>query len=208
MRYAWELALPRRLFRRPPVLSTCWLAKRELITSAGGFSAVSRTIVPESYFARVSAVHDGYSFMQSNDQMGVVSNKSLSDQQQTTIRTRYPQVHRRIELVFALTLSELLGILLPFVFVLAAWPTNLSRVLLLLNVMTVFLLTVAYVTVATLTYRAWLVRSLVSLPVAVLFDAVLLNYSMIRYEFFTVEWKGRNVCIPVMRVIDHLPPVE
>src|SRR6185312_7101939 len=115
MRYAWELSLPRRLLRRPPVLSTCWLIKRDVITSAGGFAAVSRSVVPESYFARVSAVQDGYSFMQSNRRIGVTSQKSLSEQRLTAIRTEYPRLHRRIELVMLLSLAEIGGILLPFI---------------------------------------------------------------------------------------------
>ena len=207
-RYAWELSLPRRLFRRPPVLSTCWLAKRDLLASAGGFGAVSRSIVPESYFARVSAVHDGYSFIQSSERVGIASIKSLEDQQATAIRTRYPQVHRRIEFVLFLGAAEVLCILWPFallalsIFHGYAWP------LLLTSGATVVILTLAYAAVVSLTYRAWLVRSLFLLPIATFIDIVILHYSMVRYEFFSVEWKGRNVCIPVMRVVDHLPPLD
>ena len=36
-------------------------------------------------------------------------------------------------------------------------------------------------------------------------DIVMLHISMLRYEFGTVNWKGRNVCIPVMRVEPSLP---
>ncbi len=207
MRYAWELALPRRLFHRPAVLSTCWIAKRELLASAGGFGAVSRSVVPESYFARVSAVHDGYSFMQGNDKMNITSNKTSDEQLATAVRTRYPQVHRRIEMVFALTLAELFGIIMPFGLLVAAKPANLSSYLAILGGATVIILTCAYALVVTLAYRLWLVRSLVLLPFACIADIALLNYSMIRYEFFTVEWKGRNVCIPVMRVVAQLPPM-
>src|SRR5581483_6031569 len=113
MRYAWELALPRGMFRRPPVLSTCWIIRRDVLEMSGGFSAVSRSIVPESYFARMSAIHDGYSFMQSNEGIGVTSTKLLHDQLQTVIRTRYPQVHRRPELVALLSLVEGGGVMLP-----------------------------------------------------------------------------------------------
>ncbi|MGH7239331.1 MAG: glycosyltransferase family 2 protein, partial [Candidatus Saccharimonadales bacterium] len=43
MRYGWELALPRRLLNRPPVLSTCWLISRRALIDAGGFKAVARS---------------------------------------------------------------------------------------------------------------------------------------------------------------------
>ena len=207
-RYAWELSLPRRLFRRPPVLSTCWVAKRDLIASAGGFGAVSRSIVPESYFARVSAVHDGYSFMQSNERVGIASLKSLEEQQATAIRTRYPQVHRRIEFVLFLSVAETLCILWPFTLLALAVLHGYSWPLLITSGATVVILTLAYIAVVALTYRAWLARSFVLLPLATFVDIVILNYSMVRYEFFSVEWKGRNVCIPVMHVVDHLPPID
>lgn len=207
MRYAWELALPRRLFRRPPVLSTCWIAKRDLLTSAGGFGAVSRSVVPESYFARVSAVHDGYSFMRSSERIGVASSKSLDEQQATAVRTRYPQVHRRIELVCLLTVAESVGLIWPFMLLALALAHGYQPSFVIISALTVAILIATYAILVTLTYRVWLVRSLVLLPMVAYIDIVLLNYSMIRYEFFDVEWKGRNVCIPVMRVVDHLPPL-
>jgi hypothetical protein len=69
-------------------------------------------------------------------------------------------------------------------------------------------LNVFYAHVVRLTYRRFLLRGLWLEPFAVLYDIGLLNYSMLRYEFGEVLWKGRNVCIPVMRVIPHLPPVD
>ena len=76
------------------------------------------------------------------------------------------------------------------------------------SVIAVALLTITYIAVVALTYRAWLARALIQLPLAVAIDVFLLNYSMIRYEFFSVIWKDRNVCIPVMRVTDRLPEPE
>lgn len=204
MRYAWELALPRRLFRRPPVLSTCWLVRRDLIRSAGGFAAVSRSIVPESYFARVSTVHDGYTFMRSNRRIGVISDKPFSEQRATAVRTRYPQVHRRIELVLVLTMLELVCVVAPYPIFVVDMLTHGSRLLLGVSGAAIIVLTGMYAVTVALTYRAVLTRSLVLLPIAALFDALLLNYSMVAYEFFTVSWKGRNVCIPVMRVVGQL----
>lgn len=205
MRYAWELALPRRLFRRPPVLSTCWLIKRDVVASAGGFAAVSRSIVPESYFARVSAVHDGYSFMQSSERLGIASNKSLEEQRSTTIRVEYPRVHRRIEYAMLLSAAELIGIITPYCFLvlglLGLVPTPFAWI----SAASIVMLTIMYSSIVALTYRLWLTRSLLLLPIAALVDVVLLNFSMLRYEFFSVIWKDRNVCIPVMRVVDHLP---
>jgi hypothetical protein len=205
MRYAWEIALPRKLFRRPSVLSTCWIAKREVLLSAGGFSAVSRSVVPESYFARVCVRHDGYGFRYSSGAIGLTSHKALSDQRDTATRTKYPQLHRRIELVALLTAGELFGMVMPFLFLIVGLLLPSLTVVISLSATTCVLLLAWYMVVCVMTYRQPDLRSLLSLPFAVLLDVALLNYSMLKYEFSVVLWKDRNVCIPVMRVERSLP---
>lgn len=205
MRYAWEIALPRKLFKRPPVLSTCWIIQRSLLESAGGFRAVTRSIMPESYFARVAVVHDGYSFMQSDNAIGITCSKDVSDQHDTATRTKYPQLHRRPELVFLLTMGELLSLILPLAFVIASIAVPGLRLFAALSALTTVLLVGWYCSVVSLVYRRFVLRSLLALPFAVVHDVAVLNYSMLKYEFSAVLWKGRNVCIPVMRVEPHLP---
>ncbi|HVX57517.1 MAG TPA: glycosyltransferase family 2 protein, partial [Candidatus Saccharimonadales bacterium] len=83
-RYAWELSLPRRLFKRPPVLSTCWLITAEELRHAGGFAATMNSVSVESFFAKHAIGHDdGYAFLQSNANIGLVSAKSLAEQRAT-----------------------------------------------------------------------------------------------------------------------------
>lgn len=205
LRYAWELSLPRRQFRRPPVLSTCWIARREMLLAAGGFAAVSRSIVPESYFARTSMVHDGYSFMQGDGVLGITSAKVFGEQLATAVRTRYPQVHRRVELVMAMTIAELMGIVMPYAILVWGLLGNVSLQLLSVSVVTIALLTATYLLVTYMTYRRWLLRALWFPPFAIAMDVALMNYSMVQYEFFQVLWKDRNVCLPVMRAVEHLP---
>jgi hypothetical protein len=208
MRYAWEVALPRKLFRRPPVLSTCWIAKREFLLSTGGLSAVSRSIVPESYFARQAVRHDGYSFRYTNSAIGLTSHKAITDQRDTATRTKYPQLHRRPELVLLLTIGELFGLVMPFLFLITAFMYPELRLLLVLSGLTCSILVTWYLTVCAMTYRQPDIRSAVSLPFAALLDTALLNYSMLKYEFSVVLWKERNVCIPVMRVEPRLPKID
>jgi hypothetical protein len=204
-RYAWELSLPRKMFNRPPVLSTCWIISKKLLSSAGGFSAVSRSIVPESYFARVSSVHDGYSFMQSNESIGLRSYKVAPEQWATAIRTRYPQLHRRPELVFLMTVAELVGFVLPFGFLVAYAIADVTSPGFFLALASCILILYFYGRVVSLTYRTFLFRGFLLAPFAALVDMAVLNSSMIKYEFSEVVWKGRNVCIPVMRVEPRLP---
>lgn len=198
-RYAWELTPPRRLFQRPPVLSTAWLISRPALEAAGGFPATMNSVGAESYFARHTAHHgDGYSFLQSSPQIGLTSAKSLAAQRATAVRVRYPQLHRRPEVVAAVSLLELAVLLLPFAVIIIG-IINSWWLLAGLAAVAVMVQLSIYARIVALTYRRFLWRGLWTLPLAVLYDIALLNYSMWQYEFREVIWKGRNVCLPVLR---------
>jgi len=199
-RYFWELALPRKFLNRPPFLSTAWLVKKELLAKNGGFKSVMKSLSPESYFAKKSAkINDGYSFIRSSTYFGLLSQKSYVEQASTALRTRYPQMHRRPELVFIQSLIELTIIGLPILFLIVAIKNNqiLLLLLALFNILNLLSLFVDYVT---LTYNKFIFISLFLMPLALIVDIFLLNYSMYKYEFSEVIWKGRNVCLPVMRI--------
>ncbi len=205
MRYMWELAPPRRMFNRPPVLSTCWLITRVELDHAGGFAAVARSVTPEAYFAKHAILGDGYSFMHADARSGLISVKDPDEQRNTAIRTRYPQMHRRPELVMLLSLFELGFIVAPFVLVLVGatgifgW---LAEVVLLGSVLAFM---VSYRAVCGIAFAQRKDAPTLLFPIAVAADIVILNYSMWAYEFSEVIWKGRNVSVPVMRAYPRLP---
>lgn len=204
-RYAWELVLPRRWLDRPPVLSTCWLITAKTLRDAGSMAAVSRAILPERYFARYAATHnDGYSLVQSGHQLGISSAKSFVDQRSTAVRVRYPSLHRRIELTALVSCAELVALVGPYCWLVLSLAKH-NYQLAVINAATVSLLTYVYYQVVRITYQKPLARSLLLMPFAALYDVCLLNYSMWQYEYSEVIWKGRNICIPVMRVVPHLP---
>lgn len=204
MRYAWELVPPRRLFRRPPVLSSCWIIRKDALLQAGGFGAATRSVVPEAHFARQLAKTDSYSFMRANQALGIASIKPAREQYETAIRMRYPQLHRRPENVLLLGLAYL-WLLLPFVLVPAGFwlPIGIEAQLLSLVAGLLLVFTYLRVVIVTRTGSKWI--AFITLPVGLATDIVLTHVSMWQYEFSTVEWKGRNVCIPAMHVIPHLP---
>ncbi len=211
MRYFWEICLPRRFFKRPPVLSTLWAIRAEALRRDGGFEAVARSVTPEAHFARKAVASDRYSFIRSNLDFGLYSTKPASEQYETTVRTRYPQLHRRLELVAVTTVLELVFLIGPFVGLLLLWALPHQIILGVIWLCTIVALEFTYYKVAVKTKLnnpafAWML-----FPVAVLTDLVMLHVSLYKYEFDTVDWKGRNICIPVMRVEPHLPelpPVE
>lgn len=207
-RYAWELALPRRVLERPPVLSTAWLIRHATLRASGGFKAVVRAATPERYFARFSATHnDGYRFLQSDSQHGLTCLKSFDEQRSTSIRTRYPQLHQSLELTALTSSLELLILVGPFIAYINGLFGKVGLQFAVADIACITLIT-AYAQISNVTYRRFLVRSLWLLPFAAIYDVALLNYSMYRYEFSTVEWKGRNAALPVMQVVERLPKID
>lgn len=205
MRYWWEMVPPRRLFQRPPVLSTCWLVDKQALRKIGGFEAGRRAIVPEAYLAKQFIRQDGYSFLRSGRVLGISSHKQPPEQRATALRTRYPQLHRRPESVCLTAVAEFTFLLLPFVLAVGGFWWEIGTAAQVLAALAAAGLTLAYLllVVATGVSRWWL--ALVSFPIVVLMDLGLLHYSMYKYEFSEVIWKERNICIPAMHVIPHLP---
>lgn len=205
-RYMWELVPPRRLFNRPPVLSSVWAIYRSEAKRIGGFKAVSRTILPERFFARQMLAGDNYSFLRASQGLAMYSAKTYSAQRSTATRVRYPQLRRRPETVLAVTSAMVLLLIAPYILAVYALTQGLME-LLAISALTALFLTISYsiVSIATRT-MSWYIAPFMHLPV-VMTDIALMHYSMYRYEFSEVVWKDRNICVPVMHVIPKLPEV-
>jgi chlorobactene glucosyltransferase len=208
LRYWWELVPPRRLFRRPPVLSTCWVISRKLLEDSGGFQAVARSITPEAHFARAAVARDAYSFVRASQASDIASVKGAADQRATMLRTRYPQLHRRPENVIVLTAVQLFFLVLPFVMTLFGYWLGVGWVAQLIALAAAIVLIATYQKLLLATRTGSWTRGLGGLPLATLYDIGMLHYSMWLYEFSTVDWKGRNICIPAMHVVPHLPKID
>ena len=207
LRYYWELALPRQLTKRPPVLSTMWIADTSLLRTCGGFAGVKRMIIPEAYFSRYFAKTGQYSFVIANNMLDIYSTKQQSEQRNTAVRSRYPQLHKRPEMVLIVFVIELLVVGSPlFILRYAIYShllilTSLAATALLLYALSGTMLVYKITTAGRF---KGLLQALALLPT----DLWLLNYSMYKYEFSTVEWKERNVCLPVMHVTSSLPRLQ
>lgn len=207
MRYWWELALPRRYFDRPPVLSTCWIISRKALDDLGGFTSVKHAIIPESIFARELVRKDLYSFIRADDSIDVQTRKSSGEQRETAIRVRYPQAHRRPEMAFIIMAAELLFLFGPFV----SFAVNLMVHhwwVAGLNFIAASLLIVTHLTITLATNPPSMPAALCNLPFAIILEVVLGIESMVRYEFSKVTWKERNITFPVMHVIPRLPAID
>lgn len=207
LRYWWELTPPRRFFNRPPVLSTCWLIRRKKLQGLGGFEAVQHAIIPEGYFARELVKTDSYSFIRSDNALDVLTEKSLTRQRDTALRMRYPQVRRRPEWVLLVSLVEILLLLGPFIILASAIWVGFGTVQLLALVASILLI-VSHVSIIQVSDPANTLIAAFNFPLVVLTELFVGYASMLKYEFSTVEWKKRNICIPVMHVYPKLPSLK
>lgn len=204
IRYWWELSLPRKVLNRPAVLSTCWMIRADTLDKLGGFASNARSIIPERHFARSLATTGLYSFIRANDTLDVSTRKTFHEQQATAIRVKYPQLSKRPELLIGLVALELLFLLGPFIVLLYGL---LADVLLItvLSGLSVGVLILTHTAIVYITNPPNSVVALWNFPLAVVSEIAVSVSSMIKYEFGEVIWKERNVCIPVMHVVPHLP---
>lgn len=210
MRYWWELALPRRQFDRPPVLSTCWIITNHVLKKFGGFASVSHRIIPESYFARELIKTDGYSFLRSDAFIGLETQKSPEEQLSTATRVLYPELHKRPELAFLMVTIEILLLLSPFYLVLYGITSSVYIITYVASIAVVFLIA-THVRIIAASSPPSIPIALVSYPLAVLIEIYLGLLSMYKYEFSDVIWKGRSLTsAPTMQqqVIPHLPKID
>lgn len=210
LRYWWELAVPRRLFNRPAVLSTCWLIRRKTLKKLGSFDAVSHSILPEGYFARELVKSDQYSFLRADDILDVQTRKTPERQRETAIRMRYPQIRRRPEIALLLTITHVFFMLAPLACFISSFWLGVGWIQ-TIGLISYLMLTATHVSIVQVSNPANVLTAALSYPLAILVELVISYISMFRYEFSEVNWKGRNVCIPVMHAIpkrDFLASLE
>lgn len=197
LRYYWQIALPITA-RRVPVASQAWLIRRATLNKLGGFEAVQQKIVPESYFARILFVHDQYRFIVSNPDLDITTAKRWSSQIESSIRFLYPTCKRQPYVVLLAALAMCGILMLPFA-VLAWMPSDNLHIFVPALIAAVLLwLGYGFVVIRTHPY-SWLLTWLL-FPLSLLQELVLLIASMCTYEFGDVNWKGRNVCYPVLSI--------
>lgn len=197
-RYWWEFVLPRKLLKRPAVLSSTWLIQASKLDEFGGFKGVSRSILPERYFAKFCG--QSYKFLLADrKRIFFTTTKPAKAQTLTATLHRYPQLRRRVEAVAVVSIALLSLVLVPVV--------SLGSML-LVPLLSLVALTVSFAVPAAVHFGfLGLVRALFTLPL-ILREVYLINNSMYKYEFSSIYWKGRNVCLPIMRVTRKLPALD
>ncbi len=206
MRYWWELGWPRRLFNRPPVLSTLWLITRDALIKHGSFGAVAQMITPEAYFAKKLVKTNEYSFIRSSKTLPVFSSKPPELQLATMIRVRYPQARRRIEQVMIITLFELIFLIAPFVLLPALVIAEAPVFVIAMNIITILALSAMYYLIGIKTRLNNLWLGFLTAPVTFLLDVVVIHLSMFSYEFGKVTWHERQLNRPMVDIANKELP--
>ncbi len=198
MRYFWQLSVPHFFKGRPPVISSVWMVKRTGLKSRGGFASLKNAIIPESYFARHLARNNKYGFFISDKGLGISTRKRIDSQIETATRTLYPLVHRQLMASIAGFIGILLVFVAPFAspLLIALYGMSLTSTLLLISAV-MLMLNHLLITLAVSPKSWWL--SFINFPIGMTVEAFTLIRSMLLYEFSEVDWKGRNVCVPVMK---------
>lgn len=207
MRYWNELAIPHIRDRTPPVLSTCWMAKRTMLVQHGGFRALRKAIRPERQIARGVAKEGHYAFLRASSGLGISSIKTLPGQWATAVRTRYPEHHNQPEAIYFTSLWHAVILLGPITTTaLSIWYGY--AILAALSVLALFYILATHYYVNEMTTEKKSFTPFLLFPTSVLLEVIVINYSMWAYEFSEVIWKGRNVCLPVLKTNLRLPKLD
>lgn len=192
MRYVWQIALPLGP-RRVPVSAESWLVKRSALLAAGGFETVKHEIVPEASLAKQFAAKNRYRFIVADKMVPISYGKRWSSQTETATRLWYPLCKRQPFTAIGLAVCLLTFGLVPFF----ALFTDILYIQLLAATTCLLYLGSYAAIMHRLQPRTWWL-SMWLLPLVIIQEAVTLLASMAKYEFMDVDWKGRNVCYPVL----------
>lgn len=183
----------------PPPLSSCFAVKKEALVKSGGFNTCRNSIYPEKVIAKSLS---RYSFIIANNDIGVKSVKSFKGQFNTAVRTYYPLAHMQPEKVAIRTLLLIYAVWLVMsdivTFIAGGSVTNLGLIILLLGFVIHWIVGYAIVPRNIIVWTC-------QLPALIVAEVFIMHYSMFKYEFTDVLWKGRNVCIPLLRYEHQLP---
>jgi hypothetical protein len=117
---------------------------------------------------------------------------------------RYPQFRRRPENVFLAVSINLLFLIGPYIFLILSIAKS-DTLGIAISILSCTLLTVNHLIIIKSTSPSNAFIALINLPIEAITEMYITIISMVRYELGTMQWKDRNVCIPVMHITSHLP---
>lgn len=197
LRDFWQFVLPITR-RRIAVAGQAWLINADRLRELGGFKSVARKIIPEESFARRLFARGTYRFIAGNEALGITTAKRWYSELESAVRVLYPTYKRQPLWALAAAATLALLLLAPFTACVYLLVIQQFDGLFALAVTVCALLLAVFAFVTSRTHpRAWFVRTLL-LPILAVQELLLILVSLVQYEFGEVNWKGRNVCYPVI----------
>ncbi|HEX6462658.1 MAG TPA: glycosyltransferase family 2 protein [Candidatus Saccharimonadales bacterium] len=194
LRYVWQIIMPIAK-RRVPVSSEAWAIRRTALTALGGFSGVKHKIIPEGSFARRLMATNRYHFVIASHILPMEFTKGWRSQRRTAVRLLYPTLKRQPLRAFMAVTLLALGGCSPFLIIIFAPMLSLLWVL---SAVTSLLYILLYAGILWRMQARWWWLAMWFLPFVLVQEIALILISLALYEFSTVDWKGRNVCYPVL----------
>jgi len=197
LRDFWQVVLPLTR-RRISVTDQAWLIRAKTLKELGAFKSVAHKIVPETTFARHLFSANTYRFIAGGNSLGITTAKKWRSEIDSARRILYPTYHRQPVVALAAIVYVAFAELAPLV--LAAWLVTQGQygLLLWLSIVLTLIVFVNFALVIRRTHpRVWIIATLM-LPVVAIQEIVMIVMSMLNYEFGAIDWKGRNVCYPVI----------
>lgn len=209
LRYFWQLVLPLRF--NTPLATSIWSIRGDNLVEAGGFSAFKDKVEIENLLAAQLNVKDEYRFLVGSHLLNITYEKQWTSQVETAIRLWYPNLNKSIFRAFLVILIHFILFILPAMVLLQFLLTlgshgDYLQTYWLLALVSSALASYLYAnyfrqvkTVKSLPDYLTFVISFFVLPLLALQEIILIIASFVQYKRGQVNWKGRNVCYPVVK---------
>lgn len=196
LRYFWQLTTPR--FVEMPVASALWLIQANTLEKMHGFKEVANDIEPERTFAQKLATKHTYRFLIGNKSLGIFYAKKWSSQIETSVRLWYPLLNMQPGRVLLAAFGQYLFVFLPYIIVISNLFTQQNDLAMIVSA--------AIIALQFLTYGIYIIKTqarakllaILFYPIVALQETSLILTSFVQYEFGVVNWKGRNICYPIL----------
>ncbi|MCA9339220.1 hypothetical protein KC939_02635, partial [Candidatus Saccharibacteria bacterium] len=196
LRFFWQLTTPR--FVEMPVASALWLIQANTLEKLHGFKEVANNIEPERTFAQKLAAKHTYRFLISNQTLGIFYAKKWSSQIETSVRIWYPLLDMQPGRVLLAVFGQYLFVFLPYVVVISYLFTQQNDLAAIISAIIIVLQLIAYGIYIIKTQARAKLLVILFYPIVALQETSLILTSFVQYEFGTVNWKGRNICYPIL----------
>jgi len=196
LRYNFEIMFSKLLLHRPSSLSTCWLIDRYSLIKNNGFNDLRLNLLPEKKLAQ-NIIDQGlsYGFYESNKFIGLMTIKSIADQENTAIRISFPKMLQRTDVVFVFSLFLFLVFIGPILILISDLVLN-SSLILIFSIISLILAIYYFDQLLKICYHHLFRLLGIFYPVLIFKEIIIYHQSMWRYLFGEVYWKNRNICLP------------